>query len=147
MSYGLWCRRRDLRAVDVYLGSYLLLVFNVAYYDARYWVPVLPLLLGWVAIAVNRLWKVSPIRWVVGAYVSAFTVAGLVALGYSTRISFAGSRFPELYGDGTLRPAYLEAFGYAQSGQLSTQNVTAALHVLQRYEPRAVRSSTSEHND
>jgi len=31
---------------------------------------------------------------------------GLLALGFSTRLTFAGARFPDIYGDGNFRDAY-----------------------------------------
>ena len=135
---GGWLRLRNIRAVDVYLGSYILLVFGVAYYDTRYWVPVMPLLMVWAATALSRLWQARRTRWVLRAYMAAFAAVGLGAIGYATQISLAGARFPEIYGDGTLRPAYRAAFGQAELSSPSAQNLNA-LHVLQRYEPRAIQ--------
>ena len=43
-------------------------------------------------------------KWIV------FATFGLAAIVYSTILSFAGSTFPDRYGDGALRPTYCAAF-------------------------------------
>jgi hypothetical protein len=59
----------------------------------------------------------------------------MVALGYSTRLTFAGSRFPELYGDGTLRATYRTAL-LGESPKNADDVSPDALYLLRRYEWR-----------
>jgi len=132
-------RARHLRAVEVYLVTYALVVFGWPYHDARFWLPTLPLLIGWITIALRCISQQWPIWAFVRGYVGLFSVLGLAALLYSTRITFAGQTFPERYGDGTLRPAYEVAFGKRNPSELSGINRTA-FQLLEQYEPRAVNT-------
>ena len=132
-----WRRVRRLRAVDVYMVISALVIFGWPYHDARFWLPILPFLIGWIAMAlksvVNHHWAMGVF---VRGYVGVFSVLGLAALLYSTRITFAGQHFPERYGDGTLRPAYEVAFGQRDPSELSGVN-RVAFQLLEQYEPRA----------
>ena len=132
LVYGLWLRRASLGAVDLYLGGYLFIRCVWPYHDARFWVPVLPLAMGWTVTSVKSLGHRWPIRRLIQGYVVAFAFLGVLALAYSTRISFSGSTFPALYGDGTLRPAYEAAFGHAAPPDLSVKN-RVALRLLRRF--------------
>ena len=67
------------------------------------------------------------IYWVV------FAAFGFAAIAYSTRISFAGSRFPDRYGDGNLRPTYCAAFQSCPDGPDSKIVDAKVLRLLREY--------------
>ncbi len=134
---GIWLRRRSFGVLEVAILAYGGMVFIWPYPDARFWLPVLPLIAGFVALAMIDAASHRYFR-IVGPVMCAwFTLAGLVAMAYSTRISWAGKRFPDLYGDGTLTPSYRAAF----LGQTNVMVNSDAVILLKRYEPRAQKAS------
>jgi len=115
---GVWLGRK-IDTVVVYIASYLVMLFIYVGWDARYWIPLTPLLMGMQARALLRF---ASGRRVALAYAAVFAIAGAAALGYSTRLSLSGARFAELYGGEALRGAYRVAFG------LSTPEAQASVH-------------------
>jgi hypothetical protein len=105
--FGVATKRREIGPTEVYLICYIAILFAWPYYDARFWLPVIPLLIAYSLLAVKRLKLPNN---VVAIYCIAFATLGLTAIAYSTRISFSGSAFPDKYGDGQLRPTYCAAF-------------------------------------
>jgi hypothetical protein len=92
---GLWEKRRKLDASDWCVAGYASIVFAYPWFDTRLWLPVLPLLMGYVLLGARRLVPSRLLRPAIFAYCSVFCLLGIVALGYSTRLTFAGSQFPE----------------------------------------------------
>jgi hypothetical protein len=105
--FGVATKRREISPTEVYFICYVAILFAWPYHDARFWLPVIPLLIAYSILAVRRL--ELPTR-VVAIYCIAFATLGLIAIAYTTRISFAGPTFPDKYGDGQLRPTYCAAF-------------------------------------
>ncbi|MGC3988634.1 MAG: hypothetical protein QM796_02900 [Chthoniobacteraceae bacterium] len=97
----LWWRRRQFGPIEVFLLCYGLLIFIWPYRDVRFWLPAIPVLLAMV----GYLFRQAPpaAAWLVGA---GYSLAGLLALGFATWLTFSGAQFPNRYGDGTLRAAY-----------------------------------------
>jgi hypothetical protein len=104
--YGLLSKRAQIGPTEVFLVGYTAILFTWPYNDARFWLPVLPLLAAYCALAVQRLRLPAVL---VATYCVVFAILGFGALGYSTRISFAGSKFPDKFGDGHLRSTYCAA--------------------------------------
>ena len=107
---GLLIKRQNPGTIEVFFGSYLCVLLAWPYYNARFWLPVVPLLIGYAGLAIRRVIDRTPVAAAAAIYCSAFVLTGAVALAFSTRITFAGSKFPDVYGDGTLRPSYCAAF-------------------------------------
>jgi len=103
-------QRRRLAAVDVYMASYCAILLVWPYQDARFWIPVFPLLLGYAGLAAAQYTRFAAVRWTAVAYLSAFGLLGLVALAYSTWISLAHDRFPERFAGGVYRASYHAAW-------------------------------------
>jgi hypothetical protein len=61
---------------------------------------------------------------------------GLLALGFSTRLTFAGPRFPDIYGDGNFHDAYRIVLRGEKPNNGDDVNQDA-LYLLRRYEWRA----------
>jgi hypothetical protein len=97
---------------------------------SRFWLPVIPLLIAYSVLAVKRLKLPNS----VGAiYCIVFAILGLVAIAYSTRITFAGSTFPDRYGAGDLRPTYCAAFQSCWDSYDTRKVDTKILRILQDY--------------
>jgi hypothetical protein len=132
---GLWEKRRNLDASVWYVAGYASIVFAYPWFDTRLWLPLLPLLMGYVLMGAKRLVPSRLLRPAIFAYCSVFCLLGMVALGYSTRLTFAGSQFPDLYGDGTLRATYRTAL-LGESPKNADDISSDALYLLRRYEWR-----------
>jgi hypothetical protein len=132
---GVWEKRRTLDASTWYLAGFSSIVFAYPWFDTRLWLPVLPLLMGYVSIGARRLIPSGLLRPAIIVYCSLFCLLGVVALGYSTRLTFAGSQFPDLYGDGSLRATYRNAF-LGESPRHPNDISPDALYLLRRYEWR-----------
>jgi hypothetical protein len=134
---GLASRRRELRAVDAFVAAYVLLLFVWPFEDPRFWLPVLPYLAGYGAVAVERAAPRLRARRLAAAWLVLFASAGAGALAYSTRLTLSGASFPDRYGDGTLMRTYRLAYGLPDPGDGIV--VDRALAVLRRYDPRTAR--------
>ena len=128
--FGLATKRRHIGPTEVFLVCYMGILFAWPYYDARFWLPVLPLLIAYSVLAIKSLRFPNG---VVMIYCIVFSALGFVAIAYSTRISFAGSTFPDRYGDGTLRPTYCAAFQSCRDGGDPNKVDAKALRVLRAY--------------
>ena len=126
---GLAAKRQDLGSTEVFFIAYAGILFAWPFYDARFWLPVIPLLLAYSALSVTRI-KLS--KAIVMIYCSGFVLFGFMAIAYSTRISLSGHNFPDRYGDGVLRPTYCEAF--QSCGDNDSKNVNRkALRLLREF--------------
>jgi hypothetical protein len=135
---GLVSRRHRARAADVFVATYMLLLSVWPFEDARFWLPLLPLLFGYGALAFAQVaLRVPHARALAAAWLVVFTCAGAAAMGYSSWLTFSGQRFPERYGDGTLTRTYRIAYGLPDLGVGAV--VEGALVVLERYDPRAAQ--------
>lgn len=128
--FGLAMKRKNISPTEVFLFCYMGILFAWPYYDARFWLPVIPLLIAYSVLAVKNLRFPKA---VIAIYCIAFALTGFGVIAYSTRISFAGSKFPDRYGDGYLRPTYCAAFQSCRDGG-DPQKVSAkALRLLLEY--------------
>jgi hypothetical protein len=128
--FGLAAKRREISSTEVFLVCYMGILFAWPYYDARFWLPVIPLLIAYSVLAVKSLRLPNG---VIAIYCIVFATLGFVAIAYSTRISFAGSTFPDRYGDGTLRPTYCAAFKSCRDGGDSNKVDAKVLRLLREY--------------
>jgi hypothetical protein len=130
---GLWEKRRNLDASLWYGVAYAAIVLAWPWSDARFWLPVLPLLMGYVLVGSQRVLPARLLRPAMVAYCSLFCLLGVIALGYSTRLTFAGKKFPDLYGDGTLRATYRLAF-LGEPPKKAEEISPDAFYLLHRYQ-------------
>lgn len=103
---GLATRRKSITPTDVFLVCYMGILFAWPCFDARYWLPVIPLLIAYTVLAVKSLGFPRALN---TAYCVAYATLGFAVIAYSSRITFAGCRFPDRYGDGNLRATYCAA--------------------------------------
>jgi hypothetical protein len=106
---GIYRRRRSLTTSDVYLLSCLggLLLTPWAGGAGRYLIPVLAIFIAALIAELHSLW--ARLGWArIGVYGAGalYVTMGIVAMGYSTWLTFSGPKFPERYGDGRLTATY-----------------------------------------
>ena len=127
---GLATKRKKISPTEVFLVCYIGILFVWPYYDARFWLPIVPLLIAYSVLAVRNL-RVP--KAVITIYCVIFAIIGFGVIAYSTRITFAGSKFPDRYGDGYLRPTYCAAFQTCGDGGDPQKVSIKALRLLREY--------------
>jgi hypothetical protein len=110
---GIASRRRQFGVVEAYFLSYVAVLLVYPYYDPRYWLPVIPLLIAYCGVSLRRLVQAGIIRQLLTGYLLLFVVVGLVTLMLNTAVSFSGSRVAEVYPE--YRPTYCAAW-HCQEG-------------------------------
>ncbi|MDQ3081332.1 MAG: hypothetical protein M3R07_03865 [Gemmatimonadota bacterium] len=90
--------RGHLTPADVYVAGFLAVLAIWPHSVARLWMPVVPLLIGYVARFVFR--PGFPSRWIlpVRICVAWFVVTGLGAIAFTSRSTLAGENFATVYG-------------------------------------------------
>lgn len=110
MLGGVVTRRKQFSVVDVFFVSYLAVLLVWPYYDPRFWLPVIPLLIAYIGLTLKLAMQYRFTRQVVAAYLFLFSVIGVVALVSNTSMSYsARSTFGDVFPVGTYRPAYCAA--------------------------------------
>jgi hypothetical protein len=134
-AFGIWTKRKSLDALAVYVLGFACIVFIYPWFDTRLWLPVFPFLMGYVLLGLRRMFSPHFMRPAIAAYCACFCLLGVLALGFSTRVTFAGPRFPDIYGDGNLRATYKLALR-GEAPRSSNDVDPDALYLLRRYEWR-----------
>ena len=107
---GVAARRKQFSVVDVFFISYLAVLLAWPYYDPRYWLPVIPLLIGYCALALKLVVRYRVAKSVAGAYLAVYFIIGLAALASNTSLSYADrSTFGDVFPVGAYRSAYCAA--------------------------------------
>jgi hypothetical protein len=127
---GLATKRKATGPTEVFVVCYLGILFVWPYNDARFWLPIIPLLIAYSVLAARSLRLPKA---VIAIYCIAFATLGFGAITYSSRISFAGPTFPDKYGDGLLRPTYCAAFQSCRNGYDSDKVDAKVLRLLREY--------------
>ena len=130
---GMIIRRAIPGPIEVFLCGYAAVLFVWPYYDARFWLPAIPLLFAFAAVSVERLMRVRLAPQLVAAYVVLFALLGAGAIAYSSRVTFAGAKFPDVYGDDTLRSTYCVAFRACGGRVVYSKVKPKALELLNIY--------------
>lgn len=116
---------------SIYLASFITLLVLWPYTGLRLWLPIVPLLIGYMESASFRFTPGRKWKMFVRAYVAWFAVAGLGALAYTTRITLSGENFPNVYGR-----AGGMSFPDWTTGRIDTLHNQRALQLLERYGSR-----------
>jgi hypothetical protein len=102
------------------------------FYDPRFWLPVIPLLIAYSAVSLRRVARGAMGGEFLGAYVIAFAVMGLVALAATTSLTFSGDKFPEAYGYREFHSTYCVA--WHRQGNFDPKEVDQdGLYLLRKY--------------
>lgn len=131
---GLATRLRKIGPADVFLVCYMGALAAWPFRDARYLLPVIPLLSAYTVLGVRY---VRFPRSVIAVYCVVYAALGFGAIAYSSRITFAGCKFPDRYGDSNLASSLRETYRAASRscpGRADPSKVDAkVLHLLQEY--------------
>ncbi len=84
--------------VEVYLVSFIVMLLVWPYNALRLWLPIVPLFIGYAEAASLRFTPGSASRIFLKLYAAWFSIAGLAALAYTSRITLSGKDFPKVYG-------------------------------------------------
>lgn len=94
---GIASRRKRFSAVDVYFLSYLAVLLVWPFYDPRFWLPVIPLLIAYCGLSLRQLAQRGIARQILNGYLFLFAAVGLVTLTLNTAVSFSGASFTDMY--------------------------------------------------
>lgn len=130
MLLGLATKRKKVGPTDVFMVCYMAVLFVWPFSDARFWLPVIPLQIAYVVLAIKSL---RCPKGLITMYCIVYATLGFGVIAYSTRITFAGRKFPDRYGDGTLRPTYCAALQSCGDGGDPNKVDAKALRLLQEY--------------
>ena len=133
--------KREISPTTVFLCSYSLVIFSWPWYDPRFWFPVIPLLIGYAGLAVKQvIVRHRSLKTFGRLYLATFVLIGAVTLGWSTAVTFSGSRFPDTYQEfsksqfpESFRPTYCAAFRSCADGADARHADTIALRLLRQY--------------
>jgi hypothetical protein len=137
-ALGAWRRRRSLGILDLFVLSIALVLVAWPYNAVRLWIPALPFLIGYAAVALSPWLGRAPVKVLAGLCVAVFAAAAVPTIVQNIEITLAGSDFPARWGEKQreVRPTYVVAFAHvAHPGPLILD--WEALRLLRRYEPRA----------
>jgi hypothetical protein len=137
-AVGIWTKRSRPDSLMLYVLASASIVLAYPWADTRLWLPVLPFLMAYVFTGLKRLISPGALRPLLAACCLIFCALGVVALGFSTRLTYSGARFPEIYGDGYLRDAYRVVL-LGETRENNNPIHRDAVYLLRRYEWRAAR--------
>lgn len=132
---GLW-HRKHFSCTDVYVVTYLCVLLFWPYWDARFWLPIMPVAGVLIYRGITQLMSNRIIRLLGSTYIVIFALIGLIGLGYNTRISLSGEQFPKYYDYPGLNETYEVAWGKKDATSADNLN-ERALRLLRKYEPYA----------
>jgi hypothetical protein len=115
--------------IELYVIGFSGILLVWPFEDARFWLPVVPLLIAAAWIGLNAVPKLFSLTWA-----SAYVTAGAAALIFSARLTFSGPEFGDRFGNGAQQLAYRAAL---HQGPVTSETDKEALAVLRRFEPRA----------
>lgn len=124
-----------------YGGAYAAILLLWHFSNARFLLPLVPVISLLAVTAGIRFAAGSRTRrQLTGGYAGLFALLGLLALGYSTRLSLAGSSFARLYGLADTRATYAHAFGLKPENDAPPPHADW-LELLHQFEPRAAATT------
>jgi hypothetical protein len=132
--YTLFFRKNTIPdIVKIYLLFYALLMFNWPFYDPRFWVPVLPLI---IAVAVeaaaqmkNRVGKIVAIL-----FLASYAAMGVGAVGYITYTSLHKEAFARSQANGVYRNEYETRFYGHPMSDTARKFDPLATNILNKYQ-------------
>jgi len=130
----LWKQRSRSVVINAYVAFYSAILAIWPYEDPRFWYPLLPWMILVCAPGPTVPTKNSRVLFGKQLAYGAYVAFGLVALGYSTRLTFAGDDFPQRYTHGALRASYEAAFGLAAPSTSEAADPRTTT-ILRRYAP------------
>jgi len=107
---GIAIRLKQFCALDAFFISYLAVLLVWPYYDPRFWLPVVPLLIAYCGLSLRPAIQNRFTRKALAGYLMMFSVVGLSALTSNTLMSYSDrSTFGDVFPVGSYRSAYCAA--------------------------------------
>jgi hypothetical protein len=130
--YVLFLKRKGLPFfLRMYLLFYFIIIFNWPYYDPRFLVPVLPLMmLVLMQVPVN---KTGLLKWGGNLFIAVYILLGAFAVAYSTYISFKKEAFSKSHARGVYRNEYETHFFGKPQSDTATHIDKNVLNILNKY--------------
>lgn len=133
VMYITFARRSNIPFyIRMYLLFYSLIILNWPYYDPRFWVPVLPLL---VAVVLHTPFNST--RWLKGlswVYLAGYLALGIFAAGYSLYVGLDKERFARKQANGVYRNEYETKFFGKPLSDTATHIDQEVLNILKKYD-------------
>lgn len=126
-------KRKDIPIVIIiYLLGYIIIVFNWPTYDARFWVPVIPLL---ITVVLYAPIPVKPyLRFGFFSWKLVYIFLGAFAIGYYSYLTFNKSAFAQRHDAGIWKNEY-EIYFFDKAVDNRTANIRPyILYVLDTYD-------------
>jgi hypothetical protein len=118
--------------IRMYLLFYVIIIMNWPYYDPRFWVPILPLLV--VVILQTPFNNIAWLKGVSRLYLAAYLALGLFAAVYSLYIGLDKERFAQKQAAGVYRNEYeIKYFGKPLSDTAKHVD-EEVLNILKKYD-------------
>ncbi len=117
--------------VKAYLVFYTVLMFNWPFYDPRFWVPVLPLVI--YIITINTKINSFALKTLLGIYLLGYTVMGIASIGYMTYTSFNKKVMVKKHANGVYRNEYETYFFGKPQSDTATSSDPFILSIIERY--------------
>ncbi|MEM9418459.1 MAG: hypothetical protein AAGA25_05290 [Planctomycetota bacterium] len=135
MFMGLYRRRREWGAAEIYVLGTAAVIGIWQSFDTRFWLPALPfiLVLQWHGVK-PWLARCKPLAWLGVGWLGVYAVLGLAAMGWSTRLTYSGQDYASR--DMFFPKAYKVAYGQADMEILNTENQRRAVNIIRLYDPR-----------
>jgi hypothetical protein len=97
IMFGMFLRRKRFGEIEAYFLSYMAILMVWPYYDPRFWLPVIPLVMWYLALAVDLPTQNKTAARLSECYVMIFAVLGVFSIASNTALSFSGSAFADLF--------------------------------------------------
>lgn len=118
--------------IRMYLLFYSVIILNWPYYDPRFWVPVLPLL---VVVVLQTPFNSKPlIKGVSRLYLAGYLALGLFAAAYSLYVGLNKERFAQKQASGVYRNEYETKFFGKPQSDTATHIDAEVLNILRKYD-------------
>ena len=129
---GIWLRRKDYGVVDYFFITFMGLLLFWPYQDARFWLPIVPLGMCFIARGIGGIGKANFLKRAITVYLVMFVVLGLGVFAHTTRVSFSGSNYPNLLNNKLYYNEYRIAIS-ENNPEMIAKADQYALHVLEKY--------------
>lgn len=128
---GLFLKRKNFGPTGAFLCGYIAVLSLWAWRAPRFWLPVIPLLIAYARLAIQRILPQRLSAAVIALHGIIFAVLGVAVLAAAVRVSLTAPKFAEACaGEGDLRPTYCAVFhSCTDPGPINPR----ALHLLQTY--------------
>jgi hypothetical protein len=121
---------RTWRASDIYISAYLAILAVWPFSDARFLLPIIPLMWSTVLCQLRPQSRTGFLA--AASAVAWFAITGGLALGFSSRITFAGDNFPNVF-SAVFKNTYRSAYGQPEDPSADPTDPRAQ-RLIRRYQ-------------